>query len=227
MQSFLIEAIDTNMAYNIVKENLKNLNIKTYHQTIINKEEKSIGIENIRDLKYILSRETEEDFHAVIIFNTQNMTVPAQNAFLKTLEEPPKKVFIFLVCENKYLLLPTIISRVKIISGYKLLYKNENIDNNSKKLLTNIVVSNQEKIMILCNEICTNKQPLKELDKYLLSLRKMLIESYLKNGSGKSHDLLKARLLILIVSLLDAKRLIKSNINSKFALELSLLNVLK
>ena len=39
----------------------------------------------------------------------------AQNAFLKTLEEPPKNVFFLLLCENSLSLLPTVRSRCKKI----------------------------------------------------------------------------------------------------------------
>lgn len=42
-------------------------------------------------------------------------SVPAQNSFLKLLEEPPANVQFILSTDNKNRLLPTIISRVKII----------------------------------------------------------------------------------------------------------------
>ncbi|MPM24809.1 hypothetical protein SDC9_71294 [bioreactor metagenome] len=45
------------------------------------------------------------------------MTVQAQNALLKTIEEPPKGVFIILLCESLELILDTIKSRCQI---YKL-----------------------------------------------------------------------------------------------------------
>ncbi len=42
-------------------------------------------------------------------------SIPAQNSFLKLLEEPPTNVQFILSTDNKNRLLPTIISRVKII----------------------------------------------------------------------------------------------------------------
>lgn len=42
------------------------------------------------------------------------MTPQAQNAFLKTIEEPPKNVTILLLCENLEVILDTIKSRCQI-----------------------------------------------------------------------------------------------------------------
>src|SRR5581483_6166132 len=52
---------------------------------------------------------------AVVIFNAQNITIDAQNAFLKTLEEPPLSTVIILIASHKDLLLPTILSRSTIL----------------------------------------------------------------------------------------------------------------
>ena len=51
-------------------------------------------------------------------------SIPAQNSFLKLLEEPPTNVQFILSTDNKNNLLPTIVSRVKII---KLLGKTESV----------------------------------------------------------------------------------------------------
>lgn len=51
---------------------------------------------------------------AIVISNAHAMTREAQNALLKTLEEPPKGV-IFLLCGNADGMLSTIISRCALI----------------------------------------------------------------------------------------------------------------
>jgi len=51
----------------------------------------------------------------VIIIEAQNLTIPAQNALLKTLEEPPAESLIILTTPNPALLLPTVVSRCQII----------------------------------------------------------------------------------------------------------------
>jgi len=50
----------------------------------------------------------------IIIYEANKMTVDAQNAFLKTIEEPPQGVFIILLCEKLENILETIKSRCQI-----------------------------------------------------------------------------------------------------------------
>ena len=51
-----------------------------------------------------------------ILHNAQNMTVQAQNALLKILEEPPEHAMFILLCENRSSLLETILSRCTIFT---------------------------------------------------------------------------------------------------------------
>jgi len=46
------------------------------------------------------------------------MNLESANAFLKTLEEPPQDSIIILITDRQALLLPTIISRCRIIKFY-------------------------------------------------------------------------------------------------------------
>ncbi len=75
----------------------------------------SIGIEEIRNLEHWLSlKPFQEKKKIVFIKEAQRLTIEAQNALLKTLEEPPPDSFIILTAPNRFLLLPTIISRCQI-----------------------------------------------------------------------------------------------------------------
>ncbi|TSC86337.1 MAG: DNA polymerase III subunit gamma and tau [Microgenomates group bacterium Gr01-1014_16] len=79
--------------------------------------DKSIGIEEVRAIQHFLSRRpTQSDHNTVIIHEAHLLTVPAQHAMLKTLEEPPGNSLIYLVTTYPDSLLPTILSRVQIIS---------------------------------------------------------------------------------------------------------------
>ena len=51
-----------------------------------------------------------------IIENADNMTPQAQNALLKTLEEPPEYVIIILIAQNAENFLPTVLSRCVIMN---------------------------------------------------------------------------------------------------------------
>ena len=54
----------------------------------------------------------ESDIKIFIINHGETMTTQAQNKLLKTLEEPPKNVFILIGATNSYAFLPTVLSRV-------------------------------------------------------------------------------------------------------------------
>ncbi len=75
----------------------------------------SIKIEDIRFIRddaHIVSNEGGYKFY--IIKKSQFMTLQAQNAFIKILEEPPEKVIFILLCESDTGLLDTVKSRSQI-----------------------------------------------------------------------------------------------------------------
>lgn len=83
---------------------------------ILQTEELKIGIDQIRDLKKQLNIRSVTNQKLAIILETEKLTVEAQNALLKTLEEPPDGVHLFLQARNTHQLLPTILSRCQIIN---------------------------------------------------------------------------------------------------------------
>ncbi|KUK83393.1 MAG: ATPase [Microgenomates bacterium 39_6] len=90
--------------------------IKSDPDTLIINQEKAIGIETIRKIKGWLGQKAyQEKKRLIVIHRAQQLTIEAQNAFLKTLEEPPENTLIILATDNSHRLLPTIISRCQII----------------------------------------------------------------------------------------------------------------
>lgn len=82
-----------------------------YHKIFIDNAN-TIKINSIRDLKKFTDLSFEEvPFRFIIILEAQLMNDQAQNAILKTLEEPPEGIYIFLLTNDKNNLLPTIQSR--------------------------------------------------------------------------------------------------------------------
>lgn len=79
------------------------------------KNKKSIGVDEIRNIIEEISKKPyESDKKIIIIYEGDTITVQAQNAFLKTVEEPPAGVYIFILCENSEMILDTIKSRCQI-----------------------------------------------------------------------------------------------------------------
>lgn len=83
--------------------------------------EAEIKIAQIRDLVWKLSlRPYSATFKAALVDDAHLMNAEAQNALLKTLEEPKGSAFIFLVTDRPEYLLPTIVSRVQTVKFYPL-----------------------------------------------------------------------------------------------------------
>jgi DNA polymerase-3 subunit delta' len=73
---------------------------------------KEIGIERIRELKRFMQLQPMRGRAKVaIVDEAHRLTIPAQNALLKVLEEPPARSFLFLVSSNPGALLATVRSR--------------------------------------------------------------------------------------------------------------------
>jgi DNA polymerase-3 subunit delta' len=75
----------------------------------------SIKIKQIRQIiSDAAKRPFETGYKIIVIENAEKMTHDAQDAFLKTLEEPPAYTVFLLLAENHSLLLPTIVSRCQV-----------------------------------------------------------------------------------------------------------------
>jgi DNA polymerase III subunit delta' len=73
-------------------------------------------IEQVRDLIARLGTRPSRGVRRVaIIDDAETLGVPAQNALLKTLEEPPGHTIIFMVAESERALLDTVRSRVRLV----------------------------------------------------------------------------------------------------------------
>ncbi|MBI4665487.1 MAG: DNA polymerase III subunit delta' [Nitrospinae bacterium] len=78
------------------------------------KVKEEISIEHVRKLIYRLGfKPYESSRQVVIVEGAEMMNLPAANAFLKTLEEPPGRTVIILLAVNAFRLLPTILSRLQ------------------------------------------------------------------------------------------------------------------
>jgi DNA polymerase III subunit delta' len=86
---------------------------------------KDIKIEAIRELERNLSLSSYFGHHrAAIINDADYLTISAQNALLKTLEEPPKGCVIILICHDQGKIMPTVRSRC-FIKKFSLVKKKE------------------------------------------------------------------------------------------------------
>lgn len=112
----------------IGKSNLANILAKLILNGDLNREyvdvinyksnKSSFGVDDVRNIiDEIYKKPFEGDKKVIIIYEGNKLTIQAQNALLKTIEEPPQGVHIIILCESLELILDTIKSRCEI---YKL-----------------------------------------------------------------------------------------------------------
>ena len=79
-------------------------------------DKQTISIDQVRDLQHQLSlKPYAAKFKTGIILEAQRMTIEAQNALLKTLEEPPAHSILILTAPSTKALLPTTVSRCQVV----------------------------------------------------------------------------------------------------------------
>jgi len=89
-----------------------------------NKKTGVTGVDSVREITKEASVFPVETRYKVFVFtNAETLTVQAQNALLKLLEDPPETARFILLCENHNTLLETVISRCVV-------YKTEIFDEN-------------------------------------------------------------------------------------------------
>jgi len=94
----------------------KQLQAGSHLDTIVIKDDgKSIKIEQIRDITSRLQMTKQAKYKILLIKAIERLTPEAANSLLKTLEEPPPHTIIVMTTGNVREILPTIISRVRLI----------------------------------------------------------------------------------------------------------------
>ena len=81
------------------------------------KDRKSISVDRVREIIDTAAIIPQKSARRVfLIDNAEQMTVQAQNALLKILEEPPESVVFVLTCPSRAALLQTVVSRCTVLT---------------------------------------------------------------------------------------------------------------
>ena len=138
----------------------------------------SIKIAQIRNLQSDIIIKPHKKYKIYIIDKSERMTTEAQNALLKTLEEPPEYAIIILVANNKESLLPTIRSRCEIIKFTPIPFIevknhliNQGVEPNRANLLSSFSRGSMKKALELAssNEFYEMKENVQEYIETILS----------------------------------------------------------
>jgi len=152
-----------------------------------------------------------------IIISAEKMNKESQNALLKTLEEPPKKTYILLTTSNKEKLLPTILSRCKIVELKK--DSEDEIDLNLvREILSKDIVSRFKLVERITKQKNKNKMN-EELDNLCDNLLLYLSSALKKSGK-------KPESIINLIELVETTQTaIEKNVNKRLALENLMINI--
>lgn len=143
------------------------------HPDIIHvyKDGNGIKINQIRKIKESsLFSSVEAEYKIFIIHDAQTMAEAAQNAFLKTLEEPSPKVIFILLSNTIDVFLPTVISRCTIISLKEEIISLTN--EQSDWILTkteNLIYDKNSDLVDLSKKISDTKENAKKYTTFLLN----------------------------------------------------------
>ena len=170
----------------------------------INTENESIKIKTVRDLQHQISY-SQTSLQTHVLLHAEKTTLPAQNALLKLLEEPPEWQFIILSTTSPHTLLPTIISRCRII------YENKSVDvpqsTQSEEILSQLRTASYSD----CIELAKKYKDRPEAELLLVDL--LITTNFLLEKDQNS------RLLTVIQALQQGLDDIKSNSNVTLSLE--------
>ncbi len=116
MQSFIILHSQKTKRDEYLTTFFQTHDVHSFDQSYI-ASETTIGIEEIRLMqKQLYLKPKYGKGKAIVLQEAQNLTIEAQNALLKILEEPPIHVYFFLSSTSLDPLLPTVLSRCSIVT---------------------------------------------------------------------------------------------------------------
>lgn len=189
---------------------------------LVTSEGLSIAIEDIRQLQKELSlKPYSHQIKAAFIPRAENLTVEAQNALLKTLEEPPEKTAIILSAPDSGWLLPTVVSRCQIV---QLSLKPQIImpEKEEKELVAlwskfnTVGVGERWQILEKLNLFQDRQKAIEWIDKIIFITRKLMVDGI---DSSKAPDYSNTQLLNNLKSLNLTKSRLEANTNIRLTLE--------
>lgn len=204
-QSYLIYGFDSDARRAKTTKLAQSLGISLTKSSVdilfISPINKAVTIGQIRDLKaHIYQKPLKSKCKFIVIENAHQLTIEAQNALLKTLEEPPSHAVLVLETKNKEMLLPTILSRVVKIPT-KLEPPDKEPEILAKNLKTHLA------------EIANVEEPVKFLDGQILTLSALLMQKAKRAEISSIKPIVEA-----IEACRQTRQMIEANVNPRFAL---------
>jgi DNA polymerase III subunit delta' len=157
----------------------------------------SIKIKQIREIISKVSKKPFESGYMVVIMDeADKMTQDAQDAFLKTLEEPPANTIFILLVQNNNALLPTVLSRCQVFYMRKVstqqieTYLSENYNYDKEQISFAAVSANG--IIGRAAEVLSNKE-LQDIRRLYVSLTTKIANNSYTELSAAAGELIENR----------------------------------
>lgn len=217
MRSFIIISKNEDLALEKIKQICFENNIDKLDITI-ESFEKAIGIEDVRKLqKYLYLKPLRGENKALVVNAFRGITTESQNALLKILEEPPLSSFIFLLVENINILLPTIISRCRVIELENEIDRAKINIEEINNLIQDLSSENTGRKLKLAQDFGKSREEtVAWLEQVIFGIRQVMLQRI--DNSGKLIDILKK----LEEGYYAAKN---TNVNQRFILENTFLSI--
>jgi hypothetical protein len=180
----------------------------------------SLGIDDVKTMqKTLYFKPFRGDIKAVIVKDAHLLTPEAQNALLKVLEEPPSHTLIILTTETEEAMLPTVISRCRVITlKEETIALSDTERNELKTLLSEIPKWGSGDVLKQAEKLAKNKdEAIIWLEKMILITRTTLI-SQIPPISPLSDS---ARTYLHLLKSLQTTHIVlkTTNVNLRLALE--------
>lgn len=188
----------------------------------------SIGIQDIRYLQnWLCLKPFSHKVKITIISQAENLTTEAQNALLKTLEEPPENSLVVLCAPDDSWLSPTIVSRCQIIqlpqkSQIKVDKKEEKDFQEFFKKITSSKIGERWQALKKLGIFQDRTKAIEWVNKMTFFTRKLLISNYLEKPNPNYSI---TQLLDYLKSLNQTKLYLQANTNIRLTLEAPLLDI--
>lgn len=206
MHAYLYIGTDIALRRDIIQLRLESLGVSPFDLVTPLDTGANIGIEEIRSFIQALSLVPNQNgVTAGVIHDAERLTIEAQAALLKTLEEPPPHTNIILGVSNSTALLPTIVSRCAI----------EHIKTTTNKVTGDIY--NRPKtpgaLVTFLSHVAQKKDEYQiAYDNFIHAIRRHVLHD------GNTQETL------LLHKLLKARRFISNNVHPLSLLEMTLLD---
>jgi DNA polymerase III delta prime subunit len=195
----------------VILEVLKDNGLQQQHPNMFwMGEGEKLGVEVVRKIVEHLSlKPYQGGGQAVVLVEADNLTPEAQNAMLKTLEEPPIDSVILLGATSEDNFLPTVLSRCQIVNS-KVKGQRSELEDKDKEQVEKLINSSTEERFKYIEKLEDKQKLLDDLTTYF--------HSQLTTNHGSST-------ITILEDLIQAHRWTKQNVNLRAILEYIMLKI--